>query len=70
MRKALLDTNRRELDSKPSLEMNAPFHGFDQLRGIGVAWIEPGIGIDNANYGARERFIGVSQGLNEDFSQE
>ena len=50
--------------------MDASFGGFDELWCVAMAWIEAGIGVDDADYGSGESFFTVAKSFDEDFSEE
>lgn len=50
--------------------MHPTFDSFNQLGHIGVAWVQSRVGVDDADYGARERVFAVAERFDEDFAQE
>ena len=50
--------------------MDASLYGFDELRNVGVAGVETGEGVDDADDGAGQGVVAVSGGFDEGFAEE
>lgn len=44
-----METDGREINRKPAMELDASLDSFDQLRDVCMAWIETRSGVDDAN---------------------
>lgn len=65
-----MEADGREFYREASRKMNASLHGLDELRNLGVAWVEAGICVDDAHYGTRKSVFAVAGGFDEHFPQE
>lgn len=51
MRKRFMDANSRKFHRQPATQMHASLGGLDKLRHIGMAGVETGECVDDADYG-------------------
>lgn len=59
-----------ELDGEAAGEVDAALDGFEELGDVGVAGVEAGVGVDDADDGPGEGVFRVAEGFDEDFAQE
>ena len=65
-----MDTDRGKVQRQAAAQLHAPLCRLDELRHIGMAGVEGGVGVDDADDGTREGILAVSEGLDEDLAQE
>lgn len=65
-----MQTDCREVHRQPSTKLYASLDGIDQLWDIGVARIEAGVGVDNADDWSRESIFTIPKGFDKDFTEE
>lgn len=70
MRKRLVQTDGGKIDGQPPVELHPALGGLDELRDVGMAGIEARVGVDDADDGARESIVRVSQRLDEGLAEE
>ena len=69
-RKRLMDTDGGKVYREPSRELHATLGGLDELRDVGMTWVEAGVSVDDADDGAGEGVVCIPQGFDEDFAEE
>ena len=65
-----MEADGREFDGKSAGKMDPSLCGFDELRDVGVARIEPGVRVDDADERSGKCVFAVAGGLDEHFSEE
>ena len=65
-----MNTNRRKVHRKPSIELNPTLDGFDKLRDIAVARIETRIRVHDSDDGTGEGIFAVAERFDEDLAEE
>ena len=65
-----MDAYGREINGESPSQVDASLRRFDQLGDIGVARVEAGIGVYDADYGAGERILAVAEGFDEHFPEK
>ena len=65
-----MDTYGGKVHRQATRKLHTPLGGLDELRDVGMAWVEAGVGVDDADDGAGEGVVGVSQSFDEDFAEE
>ena len=65
-----MDTDRREVHCKASIELDPTLDGFDELRDVAVARIEARIRIHNSDDRTRKCIFAVAERFDKDLPQE
>ena len=65
-----MDRNRRKFDREAPIELDPSFGSLDELRNVGVTWVERRIGVNDAYYRPCKGVFAIAKRLDKDLAQK